>query len=282
MLTFIEAISLAGDRVKQNDDACGFARNRAWVIDGATDLHDAPMTGAKSDASWIAHFANAHFHGADSGDLAAALRSASAAAAEEFQALAEGRAVAGWRSPLASVLMIEAHKSCLLSGDLGDCRLFALDADGDVHVAGGPGDAGDNETKLAAKQSDAHKPLLQRTQTIDTLRRLRASLNRPGASHWAFGLDPACADHARMQSLELKRPAHLLLMTDGFAALTDRYDAYDAGGLVRAGLCRGLAELGRELRAIEAADTTFEKHPRFKASDDATALMMRLEIKDRP
>ena len=56
MLTFIEAISLAGDRAKQNDDACGFARDRAWVIDGATDLHDAPLTGAASDAGWIAHF----------------------------------------------------------------------------------------------------------------------------------------------------------------------------------------------------------------------------------
>ena len=60
MLTFIEAISLAGDRAKQNDDACGFTGNRAWVIDGATDMHDAPLTGVASDASWIAHFANAY------------------------------------------------------------------------------------------------------------------------------------------------------------------------------------------------------------------------------
>lgn len=276
MLTFVEAISLAGDRAKQNDDACGFAGGRAWVIDGATDLHDAPFSGAKSDASWIAHFANACFHSGQRGDLTAALRGASTLAAATFHDLTKGRAIERWQSPIASVLMIEARDGVVIGADLGDCRVFALDADGGAHVVGGPGDAGDNESKLAAQQTDAHKPLLQRTQTIDTLRRIRASINKSGGEHWTFGLDPACADHARRWSLTLKRPAHLLLMTDGFAALTDRYDAYGAGDLVQAALSRGLQELGRELREIEAADAGGAKHPRFKASDDATALLMRL------
>ena len=34
--------------------------------------------------------------------------------------------------------------------------------------------------------------------------------------------------------------------------------------------------LGRELRAIETADAAGARHPRFKPSDDATALLMRL------
>ena len=276
MLTFIEAISLAGDRAKQNDDACGFAGDRAWVIDGATDLHHAPLTGAASDASWIAHFANAYLHGAEGGDLSMTLRGASAAAAETFRHFTQGRAMERWQSPIASVVMIEARDGLVSGADLGDCRVFALDADGGAHVVGGPGDAGDNESKLAAQQTDAHKPLLQRTQTIETLRRIRASINKPGGAHWTFGLDPACPDHARTWALELKRPAHLLLMTDGFAALTDRYDAYGPGDLVQAALTRGLQELGRELRQIEVADAGAALHPRFKASDDATALLMRL------
>jgi hypothetical protein len=275
MLTFIEAISLPGDRAKQNDDACGFAGGRAWVIDGATDLHVAPLTHAASDASWIAHFANARFHCGEGGDLTMALRGASAAAAKAFAAMTQGRAVERWQSPIASVLMIEARDGAVSGADLGDCRVFALDADGAPQIVGGPGDAGDNESKLAAQQTDAHKPLIQRTRTIDMLRRIRASMNSQGA-HWTFGLDPTCADHARTWTLTLKRPAHLLLMTDGFAALADRYDAYDAGDLVQAALRRGLHDLGRELRGIEAKDASAAKHPRFKASDDATALLMRL------
>jgi hypothetical protein len=276
MLTFIEAISLAGDRAKQNDDACGFAGDRAWVIDGATDLHDAPLSGAASDASWIAHVANHQLHEFTAQDLRGAVAEAALAANYSFQARLAGRRLERWQSPIASLVVVEQSTAGVEGLDLGDCRVFALDADGGVHVVGGPGDAGDSESKLAAQQTDAHKPLLQRTQTIDTLRRLRASINKPGGTHWTFGLDPACADHARTWSLGLKRPAHLLLMTDGFAALTDRYDAYGAGDLVQAALSRGLQELGRELRQIEAADAGAALHPRFKVSDDATALLMRL------
>src|SRR5689334_7928852 len=134
MLTFIEAISLVGERAKQNDDACGFGRDRAWVIDGATDLHDAPLTGAASDAAWIAHFANAYFHAAEGGDLIMALRGASAAAAESFRSMAQAGAIESWRLPMASVLMIEARDGMVSGADLGDCRVFALDADGETQV----------------------------------------------------------------------------------------------------------------------------------------------------
>ena len=68
MFTLVETISLAGDRAKQNDDACGFAGARAWVIDGATDLHDTPLTGWASDVSWLAQAANAHLHVAEQSD----------------------------------------------------------------------------------------------------------------------------------------------------------------------------------------------------------------------
>lgn len=274
MLTFVESISLAGDRAKQNDDACGFAGGRAWVLDGATDLHEAPLSGAPSDASWLAHFANARLHRAK-GELRAVVRETSAAATLAFAELLAGRTYERWRAPISSLLMLQETETGLSGLDLGDSRVFALDADGAVQVFGGPEDAADAETQLAAQQIDAHKPLLRREDTIARLREMRAALNRPGG-HWTFGLDPRCAEEARNWTMTLKRPAHVLLMTDGFAALTDRYRAYDAAGLVRAALDKGLQELGRELRAIETADAGGTRHPRFKASDDATALLLRL------
>lgn len=274
MLSFVEAISLAGDRKKQNDDALGFANGRGWVFDGATDLHETSLSGWPSDAAWIAHFANGFLHGAR-GDLRACVRGTSAAAAAEFARLSAGRAFEKWQAPISSLLMLEETGEGVRGVDLGDSRVFALDAGGGMHVTGGPQEAADNEAALAAKQTDADKPLLRRTSTIQMLRRMRAELNREGAS-WTFGIDPACADHVREWAFVLKRPAHVLLMTDGFSALADRYRAYDAAGLVRAVLERGLHELGRELRAIETEDSGGAKHPRFKASDDATALLLRL------
>lgn len=275
MLTFVESLSLAGDRAKQNDDACGFLGARAWVLDGATDLHDAPLTGWASDASWIAHFANAQLHGAEGGDLRSAVFETSAAAALAFANMAGGRAYERWQSPISSLLMIEESPTGVSGLDLGDSRVIGLGADGAACAAGGPEGAADDESALASQQTDAHKPLLQRTDTIGMLRRMRADLNREG-SRWTFGIDPTCAAHAQLWTLDLKRPAHVLLMSDGFSALVDRYGAYDAAGLVRAALAKGLQELGRELRAIEHDDAGGARHPRFKKSDDATALLMRL------
>ena len=284
MLTFVEAISLAGDRKKQNDDAYGFGTHDAWVIDGATDLHDTPLTGAASDASWIAQRANAILHAmlaqsqAEDGiDLRKTLSEAiGEELAPDFDVVSAGRSFERWRSPIASLLLVPEQTFGVNGVDLGDCRVFALGADGETHVAGGPGDAGDDESKLAAQQTDADKPLLERQNTIAMLRANRAAMNQPGGTHWTFGVDPECANHARTWSLQMTRPAHILLMTDGFSALADRYAAYDAGGLVQAALDKGLQELGRELRVIEAADANGSKHPRFKASDDATALLLRL------
>jgi hypothetical protein len=275
MLTFVESISLAGDRAKQNDDALGFADGRAWVLDGATDYSYTPLTKTASDASWIAHCATAYLHGA-SGDLRAQIRAASRHAAQRFDDLTKGIAHERWQAPISSLLMIEETESGLHGLDLGDSRVFALDAQGAVFVAGGPESAADDESALAANQTDSDKPLLHRKDTIAMLRSMREALNRPG-SRWTFCLDPACADHARAFAWMLRRPAHVLLMTDGFSALVDRYKTYDPTTLIRAALSNGLQELGRELRAIENDDIASAKHPRFKKSDDATALLMRLE-----
>jgi Protein phosphatase 2C len=204
-----------------------------------------------------------------------AVRGASVAAHSAFSTLLNGRAFERWQSPISSLLMVEETADGVAGIDLGDSRAFALDADGAAQTAGGPTTGREAETRAAAQQTDADKPLLERTATIEMLRRGRSALNQDGA-HWTFGVDPKCADHARAWSFKLARPAHVLLMTDGFAALTDQYGAYDAAGLVRAALNKGLQELGRELRAIEAQDSGGTLHPRFKKSDDATALLLRL------
>jgi len=283
MLTFVESISLAGDRTKQNDDACGSTRKWGWVIDGATDLHEPSFSGYGSDAAWLATYLNerlagsamAHdIFGANTDDLRDELRHASESLREEW-AFDGALDIPKWQFPIASVLLVSESEGALEIVDLGDCRCFALDADGLVHVVGGPDGAADAEAQLAAQQIDAHKPLLRREATVARLREMRGTLNQDGAE-WTFCLDPACADHVRMRRIEPKAPAHVLLMTDGFAALVDRYRAYDAAGLVRTALDKGLQELGRELRAIEAADAGGAKHPRFKVSDDATALLLRL------
>jgi serine/threonine protein phosphatase PrpC len=288
MLTFVESISLAGDRAKQNDDACGALGPCAWVIDGATDLDEPPISNAASDAAWLAtslsialnDFAASHDSvGADEDDMRMGLRAASALAQDDFAAFPGATACGAWRLPTASVLTISEYENEIIGIDLGDCRCFALDQSGAAQVVGGPESAADSERRAAELAGATADPaaLLRDPRTLDRLRAQRAKHNTEGpGAYWVFGLQEECAWHARSWRLALSRPAHILLCTDGFSALVDRYHAYDAAGLVRAALDKGLQELGRELREIEAQDSGGTLHPRFKKSDDATALLLRL------
>ena len=74
----------------------------------------------------------------------------------------------------------------------------------------------------------------------------------------------------------MRKDALVLIASDGFLALVSDYGAYDMQGLMAAVAEKGLAALGEELRAIEDHDPLGEKFPRFKKSDDATAILLRV------
>ena len=69
----------------------------------------------------------------------------------------------------------------------------------------------------------------------------------------------------------------VLIASDGFLALVSEYGRYDVEGLMTAVETNGLATLGEELRAIEDGDPEGRRFPRFKTSDDATALLLRVQ-----
>ncbi len=287
MITVIDSISLAGSRAKQNDDRAGAQARLAWAIDGATDLHDAPLTGAASDAAWIAAALDAalvaHAGGAEAirePALRALIASASGAARAAFTRFADPGAIEPWKLPIASALVLADAGEALLGLDLGDCRLFLTDAAGAAHAFGGADDAAGRESQFAAdfaKSANHADGALYRTPAaLDVLRDLRAKQNAHSRAA-VFSLNPDCAAHARVWTLAPTRPAYALLCSDGFSALVDRYGAYDAPGLIAAAREQGLAMLGVELRAIETADATGARHPRWKRSDDATALFIRID-----
>jgi hypothetical protein len=92
-----------------------------------------------------------------------------------------------------------------------------------------------------------------------------------------MGPDPAVAANATVTSLALDGPATVLLATDGFYALVEDYKHYGDRELIATAQTLGLGILARELRRIEDEDPEGERHPRMKKSDDATALLVRVE-----
>ena len=278
-LMLLDSISLPGDAAKPNEDAFGHDARAAVVLDGATPLGDGVMPGP-SDAAWIAQFGARRLlaHLREGEGARKAVRGALADAQKSFEALRRHPPEEMWQTPCASMMLAvpgEGHVEFL---SFGDCAALLQPEGGAVTVVGETFDKRAAEASRAqaiAKEKKLSPATgLHRPEFLDALRATRNRVN--SGNYWLFSPDVKAASHAMRRVVKAAPGAHLLLASDGFLALASDYGAYGADSLMRAALEKGLTALGEQLRAIEAGDAGGDKFPRFKKSDDATALLLRL------
>lgn len=279
-LTLVDSLSLPGDPAKANEDSFGHDGGAAVVLDGATMLGDGLMPGA-SDAQWIAQFGARRLmaHLREGEGARKALRDALAQTQKSFEALRRHPPEDVWQTPCASMMLAveaEAGLECLW---FGDCAALLKQGDGPVVVVGETMDkrAAEAERARAVAKAKGLSPAdgFSRKQFLDELRASRNRIN--SGDYWLFSPDVRAASHVSRRMIKAAAGSSLLLATDGFLALASDYGAYSVDGLMAAGMDKGLAALGQELRAIEAGDAGGDRFPRFKKSDDATALLLRLD-----
>lgn len=277
----IDSLSLPGDAAKANEDSSGHDANAAVVLDGATPLFDGAMGDGlmpgPSDAAWIAHFGArrilAHLRGGDGARKA--LRSALADTQKSFEALRGMPPQEMWQTPCASMMLAAQAEAGLEFLWFGDCAALLKQGDGAVQIVGETLDKRAAEAGRAQRLSEEKgQPSTDRARFIDALRATRNRIN--SGTYWLFSPDVKAAAHVSRRIIKAAPGATLLLASDGFLALASDYGAYSADTLLTAALDKGLAALGEELRAIEAGDAGGAKFPRFKKSDDATALLFAL------
>lgn len=285
-LTVLDQLSLPGRPDKPNDDTLGYSGAVAFVLDGATGLGDTPLMPGVSDAAWVAHAVRdglmRHAHGM-AGDLAALCRMALLDVEREFEAQRHRETFERYEIPWATLVMIGMTRGEAHIAFLGDSRILVQDPTGPVHHFGAPLAYRKGEQTLASSMIAKAKETGHRSLGIESirdtvmpqLRRARSKVNT-SEGYWLAGPDARSAHNLAETKLKLEGPAVALLMTDGFYALAEDYGVYDDRSLIAAAQSKGLAALGRELRAIEDADPMGARFPRMKKSDDATALLVQL------
>jgi serine/threonine protein phosphatase PrpC len=277
MLRLLDSLSLPGDLAKRNEDAFAHGGAAALVMDGATMLGDPLMPGA-SDAAWLATFGARRLlaHLQDQ-EPKKALRAAMADAEKSFKALRLRDMDAQWQLPCASLMLAAQHEKGLEFLWLGDCGAIIAQADAVTVV-------GETIAKRSAESARARRIAQEkkvssaapgvRAQFMDHLRAARGRVN--SGDYWLFTPDKRAAAHAQRRIVKVERGTLLLLASDGFLALASDYGAYDAAALIAAAKSKGLAAMGKELRAIENDDANGDRFARFKKSDDATALLLEV------
>ena len=278
-MKLLQSLSLPGDPAKSNEDAFGQEEQAAVVIDGATPLGDGLMPGP-SDAAWIAQFGARRLmaHLRDGDGARKALRAALGDAQKSFEALRRHEPEEMWQTPCASMMFAAANEKGVEFLWYGDCAALLRQGDAPVTVIGETFDKRAAEAAraqaIAREKKLSPAAGLSRPEFIGALRATRNRIN--SGSYWLFSPDVAAAAHVSRRVIKAAPGSMLLLATDGFLALASDYGAYSADSLMTAAQEKGLAALGEELRAIEAGDSGGDKFPRFKKSDDATALLLRL------
>jgi len=275
----LDTLTLPGDPFKPNDDAFGHADGAAVVIDGATSLGD-PLMPGDSDAAWIAHFGArrlmAHVQGGDAPQDA--LRHTLADAEKSFKALRRREPEAMWEMPFASMAFAAEAPDGFDFLWYGDCAGLLLRPGGAVEVSGESFARKSQESsraaRLAKEKGVAPASAANLPEFLPALRKARAHLN--SGTHWAFSPDERAADHVARARVAAPKGSSLLLASDGFLALATDYGAYTVDALMARAMSRGLGALAEELRAIEEKDAQGHKFPRFKKSDDATAVLLKL------
>jgi len=288
-----------------NDDRCGHGTRLAWVIDGATDLIEAPLVGRRSDAEWLAEFAQiwleGYAHAGAPPDLRTLFDALTDRAANAFKRLAGAVPEQRYAHPSAALLMAGLPEPGILSVlAVGDCTLLVRARDGSVtRHATRREDAGDAWLRHVIDRrrrehgtrdgshhgaKDAHgahradharvgqgEPL--RNLILDDLKRARARMNEPGG-YGVLSITTVPETFVTTGRIQIEPGAGVMLASDGFMRLIDVFGLYCEHDLYQAVHAVGPAPLLEQLRTVERNDADCLTHPRAKTCDDATVLAL--------
>ena len=281
MFTILDRISWPGSPARVNEDACGASQDWAWVIDTSIFPGTPAIMHETSDAAWLAGFVSRRLsdlapHAEDGVSL---VRHAMEEARTAFLAIApeERRDSLTW--PIGAMTLVRHRGGSLDVWTFGDTTAFVRQPDGSVTTAGEAPGLRTFEAAAAAKllqASGATPKTIVGTPEFQSWLAERRQRQKQGGGLALLGLDPAAADRLRHEAVPCGEGSAILLASDGFSALVDLYNLIDTKGLMEAALASGLEPLARDARRIETeVDPTGKLYPRFKESDDTTALLLR-------
>lgn len=267
----LQSISQNGIPGKPNDDHFGATRTRAWVIDGGTDLGDPGLLGAQGGAAWLSATASHGFALSNVCGIEPACTDMFTHVAARFSQDKTRPVQAAWELPKAAFAAVELSNSQLQVGWAADCSVLHMTSAGPVWRTSAPDSSKEAADALALGTGIGSLSV----RSSDVLADRRAQ--REKADHSAISPDPvASANATRFATCPAEAGDEVLVMSDGFSALVSDYARYDAAQLWDAIKTRGLADLLQELRTIETDDAACLRYPRFKVSDDATAMWLRV------
>lgn len=263
MLHITQTLSRPGAAV--NEDRIWCDHSRLALLDGSTSLVPSAFDGSWFTGSFVEGLA-----ASDAGDLPERVNQALAHVEALYRA--ERPETEPEYYPSAAGIFVQERGADLEILAIGDCVGYFFMADGrmmritDKTVTRLDQEVLDLCQTLRDQTGQTIAALLKTDEVRQRLLENRKKMNRPeGYRILAFNMRPCTAgDLILLPAREVRR---IVLFSDGFDAVQDRLMKPDIS----------LEQLYQDLRQMEREDPDFQRLPRFKPSDDASALEARLE-----
>lgn len=266
-----EMATAAGSVSQPNEDWVGATPTAVVLLDGLTAPRDLD-SGCKHDVPWyVGRLGSALL--TRTADSTAGLKSCLASAITDVATLhANTCDLKNPGTPQSTVAVVRVRDSELEWLVLAD-SVIILDLDGDLQVI-----SDDRVEGAAQAQRDealrAHVGTTEHDQNVSRLVQTQRSLRNQPGGYWVAAADPAAASESLTGAAPLSKVRRVAVLSDGAARLVE----FGLAGWeqILSTLAKGGPQtLIEEVRQVEATDPHGDRWPRYKASDDATAVHVR-------
>jgi hypothetical protein len=269
-----QIICEAGDF--ENEDAAGINEYGAWLLDGATGLSGTVLTNEKSDARWYTKWWGNYLSNSLKKNLPLTeiIANGICHISAEFDKAIKHKPCSKLDYPSSSIIVLKWHERHIEYFSLGDSPIIIQIKDDIKEIT---------DKKVLAldkKVFNAMNKVIQKnnisaweakTMIMPMIKENRMMYNTE-RGYWILGFDTSAVGKAAQGIIKVTEPTKILMASDGFSALVDKYHAIDKEDFISWVEEKGLCKLYDYLRTVENDDNFGIKFPRYKKSDDASAI----------
>ena len=259
MLRVTQSLSEAGG--KENEDRIWHNDSVFVVLDGSTSLNNSQYTSSWFNDVFLQGFTGSISKGEA---LADAINAGILTAREQYVTPKELDAL----PPSAAGIFVQEIGNQIEVLTIGDCTGLFFMSDGEYIKIYDKGvsrldDAVLNEcVQLREKTGKSISELMKTEQIREHLVANRKLMNHPNG-YRILTPDMPLGDFGKKYTFPAEKLRRIVLFSDGFDLMEDKFHAPSFS----------LKELYKELRYIEQSASSFDSIPRFKISDDASAIV---------
>ena len=267
---------------KYNEDIVGYSPFGAWVLDGATGLNNKNLVSDKSDANWYVSWWNSYLHKNIDKEISLKdiMMNGIKLISKDYYSKVNKSKIEKLDTPSSSIAVLKFYDKKLEYFLLGDCTLH-FEIDGKLTII--------KDRSLCYLDKLVYDEM-ERLPNLDQLNfedikksvmktiisnRLKKNTND---GYWILDFDEDAINKSLNGFVDIRNNIKLMLTSDGFSCISDRYNYIDENKLLHKVEEVGVGTIYNKLRKIEKDDYLTTKFPRFKVNDDSSCIYLDISF----